>query len=99
MFTIKNFPYIEEINEIGDAQLPYAEKITQELQKDLHFFNEAYDFSEKTKEKKSGEKDGFVDARKQSKKKANGPHKKFAAKKTFKKAATKRAVKKTFRKK
>ena len=97
MFTIKNFPYIEEINEVGDSKLPYTEKITSELQSDLHFFNEAYDFSDKSTTKKSGEKDGFVDAHKQPKKKA--APKKYPAKKTFKKAVTKRVTKRTFKKK
>ena len=97
MFTIKSFPSIDEINQIADAKLPYNEEISKDLQTDLHFFNEAYDFSEKAGFKKSNEKDGFVDAHKQIKKQPKQV-KKFAGKKTFKKT-TKKVVKRTFRKK
>ena len=96
MFTIKTFPAVEEVNEITDERLPYSESMTKEMQTDLHFFNEAFDFSEKAKGKKGGEKDGFVDAHKQQIKKKQV--KKFNTRYNFKKT-TKKVVKRTFKKK
>ena len=95
MFSIQNFPYIEEFTEIADEKLPYAESITKELPEDLHFFNEAYDFNEKSQSKKTGEKDGFVEAHKQPKQKAPKQqqyNRRFVNKRTTKKT-TKRVTK------